>query len=411
MPRNIITALDVGTSTVQTVVAERKKGGGGLRVLGMGIAPSYGMRRGVVVDLGETISSIRSSVEEARRSAGLTVKSVWLAVGGSHVSVTSSRGVVAVSRADGEISSEDVRRAVAAAETFIPKNPNKEILHLIPRDFKVDNEAGIKDPVGMHGVRLEVDALIIECGTPFLKNLFKCVESSGLHVEDYVFSALAASEAVLTKRQKELGVALLDIGGGTASFMVFEEGVPIHAGVLPIGGGHITNDIAIGFRTHLDVAERVKVAYGSCIPAETSKREVVRLAEFVEGDAASYSRKELAEIIEARLEDIFELLQKELKKVDRVELLPAGVVLVGGSSLLSGVVDLTKREVKLPVELGKPFEFLDALEENIAPSFATVLGVLKWAEARSGESGYRWNTSLAGSRNPAWLRWLRSLLP
>ena len=411
MPRNIITALDVGTSTVQTVVAERKKGNGGLRILGMGIAPSYGLRRGVVVDLGETIASIRSSVEEARKSSAVPIKSVWLAIGGSHVSVTSSRGVVAVSRADGEISSEDARRAIAAAETFIPKNPNKEILHIIPRDFKVDNESGIKDPVGMHGVRLEVDALIIECGTPFLKNLFKCVESSGLHVEDYVFSALAASEAVLTKRQKELGVVLLDLGGGTSSFIVHEEGVPVHAGVLPIGGGHITGDVAIGFRTNPDAAERIKVAYGSCLPAEAGKREVVRLAEYVEGDAASYSRKELAEIVEARLKDVFELLHKELKKIDRVELLPAGVVLVGGSSLLPGMVELTKREVRLPVELGKPVDFLEALDESIAPSFATVLGVLKWAEAKRNESGYRWSASLAGSHNPAWLRWIRSLLP
>ncbi len=417
MPRNIIAALDVGTSTVQTVVAERKKGEDGLRILGIGNAPSSGLRRGVVIDLEDAMASIRQSVEEARRAAGTSLRSVYLAVGGSHISVSSSRGVVAVSRADGEISPEDVRRAIAAAETFVPKNHNKEILHMIPRDFKVDHEAGIKDPVGMHGVRLEVDTLIIECSSPFLKNLFKCVEGAGLHIEDYIFSPLASAEVVLSKRQKELGVMLLDVGGGTASFLVFEEGVPIHAGVIPIGGNLITNDVAIGFRTHVDVAERVKVAYGSCLPHDTPKRDVVRLAEFLDTEYASgsreeaYSRRELADIIEARLKDIFELLQKELKKIDRVELLPAGEVVVGGSSLLPGFVEMTKREMRLPVERGKPQEFLGEINEDVAPSLATVLGTLKWASLRSQTTKYGWPGGVQRFEDRAWARWLKSLLP
>lgn len=320
LSRNIITALDVGTSTVQTVVAEKRRGEENLKILGVGIVPAHGIRRGAVIDIEDATLSIRRSIEEAKRSSGIPIKSVWLALGGSHVSVSSSRGVVAVSRADGEISPEDVRRAITAAESFIPKNPNKEIIHMIPRDFKVDNEVGIKDPVGMHGVRLEVDTLIIECSTPFLKNILKCANLAGLKVEDYVFAPYAASEAVLTKRQKELGVMLLDIGGGTASFIVFEEGVPIHAGVIPIGGNHITNDIAIGLRTHVDVAEQIKLAFGSCLPSGAPKRDSIRLADFIEGDEGSYSRKELAEIMEARLRDIFELVQKELKKINRAVL-------------------------------------------------------------------------------------------
>ncbi|QQG45001.1 MAG: cell division protein FtsA [Candidatus Sungiibacteriota bacterium] len=411
MARNLIAALDVGTSTVQTVVAEKKKGEETLRILGIGMVPSVGIRRGVVVDLEDAASSIRKSVAEAQRAAGVPVRSVWLNVGGSHISVSSSRGVVAVSRADGEISPEDVRRAIAAAETFIPKNPNKEILHMIPRDFKVDHEAGIKDPVGMHGVRLEVDTLIIECSAPFLKNLFKCVEGAGLRVEDYVFSPLAAADAVLTKRQKELGVMLLDLGGGTASFMIFEEGVPIHAGVIPIGGNHITNDVAIGFRTHVDVAERIKTTHGSCLPSELPKRDTIRLAEFIPDEAGQYSRKELAEIIEARLRDIFELLQKELKKVDRAQLLPAGIVLVGGSVLMPGIVELTKRELKLPTEIGCPEEFLNSIDDKVAPAFVPVLGLAKWAGTRVAES----RSILGGHRSSGgegtFIRWLRSLLP
>ena len=220
MAKNIIVALDVGTSTVQAVIAEKRKGEENPRVLGVGVAPSRGVRRGVVVDCDDASSVIRTVMDDARKAAGVQARSVWLTVGGAHVSVSSSRGIIAVSRADGEISPEDVKRAIAAAETFIPKNPNREILHMIPRDFRVDSEAGIKDPIGMHGVRLEVDTLIVDCSRPFLKNLFKCVEGAGLKVVDYVFSPLAAAEAVLTKRQKELGVMLLDVGGGTASFMV-----------------------------------------------------------------------------------------------------------------------------------------------------------------------------------------------
>lgn len=411
MPRNIITALDVGTSTVQTVVAEKKRGEEGLRVLGIGLAPSSGVRRGVVVDLEDATSAIRRSAAEAQRVSNVPVRSVWLALGGSHISVSSSRGVVAVSRADGEISPEDVRRAIAAAETFVPKNPNKEIVHMIPRDFKVDHESGIKDPVGMHGVRLEVDTMIIECSSPFLKNLFKCVEGAGLKVEDYVFSPLAAAEAVLSKRQKELGVMLLDIGGGTASFVVFEEGVPIHAGVLPLGGNHITNDVAIGFRTRVDIAEQVKLTYGSCLPGDAPKRDNIRLAEFNQQETAQYSRRELAEIVEARLRDIFELLQKELKKIDRAELLPAGVVLTGGSSLLPGLTELTKREMKLPVEVGMPQEFLGSVEEGVAPSLAVSLGILKWADLNAKVPGPGWGGHLVRMEKSSFIRWLKSLLP
>lgn len=433
---------------MQAVIAEKRRDEGNPRILGMGIAPSHGVRRGVVVDCEDASSAIRMAMEDARKNAGVQARSVWLAVGGVHVSVSSSRGIIAVSRADGEISPEDVKRAIAAAETFIPKNPNREILHMIPRDFRVDSEAGIKDPVGMHGVRLEVDTLIVDCSRPFLKNLFKCVEGAGLKVVDYVFSPLASAEAVLTKRQKELGAMVLDIGGGTASFMVFEEGVPIHAGVLPIGGGHITNDVAIGFRTDVDVAEKIKLVYGSCLSGELPKRENIRLAEFVEGESSLYSRRELAEIVEARLRDIFELLQKELRKINRVSLLPGGVVVVGGSAVIYGMLDLTKREMKLPVCLGVPqgFEMADSsshlLVERLnaqkesgnfgrassaspydfqerwedkerASALAAVLGLIRWASARENSGGGLWMSGrkFGDFSSGKVVKWLKSFLP
>lgn len=389
-------------------MAEKKKEGG-LQILGTGASPSYGVRRGVVVDLEDTISSIRHALEDAKKAAQVSVRRTWLSIGGSHVSVSSSRGVVAVSRADGEISPEDVNRAISAAETFIPKNPNREIIHMIPRDFRVDHEPGIKNPIGMHGVRLEVDTLVIDCSTPFLKNLFKCVEGAGLAIEDYVFSPLAASEVVLSKRQKELGTVLVDIGGGTASFIVFEEGVPIHAGVFPIGGGHITNDVAIGFRTHVDVAEKIKLSYGSCFSQEFTKKDAIRLAEFVEGEEAIFSRKELAEIVEARLKDVLELLQKDLRRINRNQLLPAGVVLVGGSSLLPGVVGLAKREMRLPVELGTFQDLGSEFSPEESLGLATVLGTVRWAENQLAQPSF-WGRASRRSQN-SFMKWLKSLLP
>lgn len=410
MARNIVTALDVGTATVQTVVAEKVKGEQKLRVLGVGVASSSGVRRGTVVDAEEAAAAIRDSVAEARRSSGIPIRSVWVGVGGSHISVSSSRGVVAVSRADGEISPEDVRRAIMAAETFVARNPNKEVLHIIPRDFKVDQESGIKDPVGMHGIRLEADAMIIECSAPLLKNLIKSVEQAGLTVEDYVFSPLASSEAILTKRQKEIGVALLDIGGGTASFIVFEEGVPLHAGVVPIGGNHITHDVAIGFKTKIDVAERIKIAHASCLLEGLSKKEQIRLADYIPEETATYSKKELAEIVVARLGDVFELVEKELRKIDKDQLLPSGVVLSGGSSLIPGLIELAKKEIRLPVELGVPYLF-QGIDERIAPQFSTVLGVAHWAYTRTATDVPTWRSKVSRFRENRWMKWFRALLP
>ncbi len=395
---------------MQTVVARRDRGEQSFRIAGVGVAPSLGVRRGVIIDLVDAMSAIRHSVDEARRASGVPIRSVWLAVGGTHIVMAASRGVVAVSRADQEISFEDVRRAITAAETFIPRNPNREVLHMIPREFRVDHEGGIRDPVGMHGVRLEADALVIQCPTSFLKNALKCIEGVGLRVEDYVFSPLAAAEAVLTKHQKELGVMLLDIGGGTASFIVFEEGMPMHAGVIPVGGHHITNDIAIGFKTHVDAAEKIKCAYGSCVPDEFPKRDQIKLAEFISDEALVYSRRELAEIIKARFGDVFELVQKELKRIGRNRLLPAGVVLVGGSSVVPGLVELAREELGLPVERGVPRAF-DAVDGKIEPSFAVALGTLQWAYGRMQEPRSPWQHHLGRMRQSRFVRWLKSLLP
>lgn len=410
MARDILTALDVGTSTVQSAVAERSRTDGTLRLLGIGSSASQGMRRGFVADLDDASACIRQSLDEASRSAGVPIRSVLLCVGGVKITVSGSQGVVAVSRADGEIAPEDVRRAVAAAETFIARSPNREVLHVIPREFRVDQEEGVRDPVGMHGVRLEVDTLIVECSAPALRLLFKAVENAGVRPADYIFSPLAASEAVLTKRQKELGVLLLDIGGGTADFVVFEEGAPVHGGVLPLGGNHITNDIALGFRTHVDIAERIKLSYGSCLPEALGKKDAVQIAEFVPDEIGTYSRRELAEMVRARLGDIFELIQKELKKINRKELLPAGCVIIGGSAGLPGLRELARAEIGLPVEIGSTDVFPE-IERERTHEFAAVLGALLWAHQRGADTSSDWDMSFVSRGQGAVARWLKSLLP
>lgn len=395
----IITGLDIGSSTITAIVAKKAKDGT-LSIMGVAVEPAEGIRRGVVVDVEDATRAIRRAVLEASHAAGVSIKSAILSIGGAYVHATSSRGVVAVSRADGEISEEDVRRVFAAAETFIPKTLNREILHMIPREFKVDSEVGIRDPAGMNGVRLEVDTLVLEVQTHLLKTLLKCIETAGVRRDDLVFSALAASDAVLTKKQQELGVMLVDIGGGTADFVVFEEGRLIHAGSVMVGGNHITNDIAIGFQTSTEIAEKIKLQHGIAVPELAAKKEVVQLADFGVDDPSFFPKRDLAEVIEARLKDLFELLHRELKKINRAQLLPAGVVLVGGGARMPGIVEIAKREMHLPVTVGVPRDFSHMpFDEDSAVQLAGTLGLLRWgtnehqSSSRSSTDSFSWAKS------------------
>ena len=314
---------------------------------------------------------------------------------GSHIISRASKGVVAVSRADQEISEDDIGRVINAAEAIsLPQN--KEILHVIPREFIVDGEAGIKDPLGMHGVRLELNALIVECSTPVLKNIEKCVDAAGFKLESIILSPLAAARSALTKRQKELGVLALDIGSSTSGIAVYEDGDIIHTQILPIGSAHITNDIAIGLRTNIDVAEKIKIDYGVCLPEGVSKKEMVDLAKFGHQEPGQAMKREIAEIIECRLEEIFDLVNKELKKIGKQNLLPAGVVLLGGGAKLPGIVELSKKILKLPAQIGYPQE-VDGLVDQIEdPSYATAVGLIKWNADMAGQikTRYKINTSI-----------------
>ncbi len=369
----IIVGLDVGTCNVRVAVAKVRENLSP-QILSVGQAISGGMRKGVVVDLDEVVKNIHEAMQLAERISGITIEDVFVGIGGSHISCRLSRGVIAVSRADGEISEEDKARAVGAASA-ISLPPNREILHVLPRRFTVDGQDAIKDPVGMNGVRLEVDALIVEGATPFIKNLIKCVQEADIDEAGLLLSCLADSRAVLTKRQKELGVLLLDFGGGTTGLTVYEEGDILHCQILPVGSMHITNDIAIGLRISIDTAEKIKLEYGSALPENIGKKEMIDLTRLGEAEG-QVSRLQVAEIIEARVIEILDLVNKELKKIDRAGLLPAGVVLVGGGAKLSGLVELAKEKLKLPVQIGCPQGLEGIIDQIDDPEFATCCGLI-----------------------------------
>jgi len=376
--KDIIVGIDIGSSSIRTVIANRLTKDEKPRVIGVGVAPSFGVRRGVIVDLEEVARALSESIEIAERIAGVQISHATLGVGGSHISSQYTKGVIAVGRADGEVTPDDIMRVIGAAQAIsIP--PNKEIIHIVPRGYSLDDQKNIKDPLGMNGVRLEVEAAIIEGPTQHMRNLAKCAEQTGIEVDNFVLSPLAAAKSVLSKRQKELGVVLVDIGGGSTSVTVFEENDLLHVTIIPVGGNHITNDIAIGLRTSIDVAEKVKLEFGNANPEEISKKENIDLSQLDSAEEGTVSRHHVAEIIQARLEEIFNLINKELRAIGRDRLLPAGIVITGGTSKLPGCVDLAKDMLGLPAQTGFPLPLGGLVDKVDDPSFATAVGLLLWA--------------------------------
>jgi cell division protein FtsA len=419
MSRNdIIVGVDIGSSNVRTVIAQIFPEEEMPRIIGVGIAESVGIRKGIIVDLEEALSSVRESKEKAEMNCGLKIDHAVVSLGGSQITSQNSKGVVAIGRADGEVTEDDVLRVINAAQA-ISVPPNKEIIHVIARNYSLDDQKNIKDPIGMNGVRLEADTMIIEGSTPFIRNLAKCFEQADIEMDDFVLAPLAASKAVLSKRQKELGVILIDIGGGTTSVAVFEENDLLHTSILPVGGNNITNDIAIGLRTSIEVAEKVKLEYGSALPSEVSKKEDINLAEIDANEEGSVSRHHVAEIIEARLEEIFSMVNKELKTIGRDKLLPAGIILTGGTAKISGSVDLAKNILALPAQTGFPLQMGGLVDKIDDPSFATAAGLILWGLensniARKGAGlGHRIVdiSSSVGNSVDSMKRWLGKFLP
>ena len=372
---DIIIGLDIGTTSVQVVVASKKKNQEAPQVIGWAEVYSRGVRRGAVVDIEEAAATIREAWQKAMSHAGVKCNEAVVGVGGSNIFVRPSKGVVIVSRADREISREDIQRALVQAEA-IPASPNREILHNLAREWIVDGERGVKDPLGMSGVKLEVDTLIIECGAPALKNLRKAIALSGVKIKELVLSPLAASYAVLSPRQKELGTLVLDIGGSTTGMVVFEEGDIFHAAVLGLGSAHTTHDLVYGLQVDVDTAEKVKKLHGSALAESTSSRDMVDLKKL--GGDNSIQRREIAVICEARFSEIFEAVQKELKKVGRASMLPGGAILTGGGSKIPRLDKLAKKELSLPVSRGTAQKILGPEEIIQDPIFATALGLVIW---------------------------------
>jgi len=372
---NIIVGLDIGTSNIKMLVATRKKNEEKLEVVSQVQEPSFGMRKGIVIDPDKVSRTIQILASRVRAESDCKVDSVYVNIGGSHIFSNSSRGKISVSRADRKISEEDVKRVLQDAQTFsLPSN--KDILEVFPKEFIIDGEGGVKDPVGMQGFVLEAEIFSLAAFSPFKNNLTQAVLEANLQISDILPSPLASANSVLTPKQKELGVALLDMGAGTSQLAVFLEGNLIHLSVFPLGSANITNDIAIGLKTDIDTAEAIKIKSGSCAARSSGKKIAMKSVEKIEIEGEGtlvVSHKMLARIIEARVTEIFGEVQKQLKEISKNNLFPAGVVLTGGGSNLPGLVALAKKQLKLPCRIGKPMGFAN-LDDD--PSFATVCGLV-----------------------------------
>src|SRR3989338_614680 len=372
-----MSGLDVGSYSIRFAVAQKTEAG--IKLIGAAEAPSVGVHHGIVNSIEECVSSISSALERAERMVGAPIEHVWVAMSGAHVSAQESKGVVAVARSDGEISREDVERALEAART-VATPLNHEILHVMPQGFSVDGQTGIKDPVGMTGVRLEVDTKIVQGLTQHIKNLTKAVYRTGLDIDNIVLSSLATAEAVLTPRQKELGVAVIDVGSSTISMAVYEEGDLIHIVTLPLGSERITSDIAIGLRIDIDLAEKIKLACGRALAQAVPKKEEIDVAELGAPTRALISCRYVAEIIEARVEEMFKHVDKELKKIGKSGMLPCGVVLTGGGSKLPELTEAAKKFLKLPSALGCAIDVESITDKVNDLSFATSIGLALWGK-------------------------------
>ncbi len=373
-----VVALDIGTTKICTLVAEvGPPPAGSKRIVGVGTVPSKGIRRGVVVDVGEVANAVLESIRLAERTSGYEIASAYVGLAGAHISAVNNRGVVAINQGERGIRSLDVDRVLEAARAIdIPQN--REILHVIPRSYSVDGEDGVRDPIGMQAYRLEVEAHIVTGSTSSIRNLVNCVQNAGVQIDALVLEPLASGETVLTDIERDMGVALVDIGGGTTDIALFIEGSIWHTVVLPTGGEQITKDIAVGLRTPFTVAEDVKVKYGHALPQAVMADEMLKINMFGEDVQQQVPRQFLSEIVEARVEEIFELILKEIKRSGYDGLLPAGVVICGGTAELPGIRDVAREVLGLPVRIGEPQELQGLVDTLQSPAFATSVGLLDW---------------------------------
>lgn len=370
----ILFGLDIGTTKVCALVGEVRAGQ--LRIIGYGVEGSRGMRKGMIVDVAEASVAIAKAVEKAEETSGYALSRALISMAGEHIGSTNSNGAVAISRNGSGVSTEDIERALEAAQA-VPVPHNREIVHLVPRHFQVD-ETVVQQPLGMHGYRLEVEAHIVTGASTALRNLGTCADNVGIEAEDFVLNALASGEAVLEPNEREMDVIVADIGGGTTDLALYRRGSVYHTKVLPVGGYHVTNDIAIGLRVPFEVAERVKIQYGDCRPQEIDSESVFTVSPF-SGERILVGRQDLATVVEARVEEIFQMILQEVEGSGYDGLLPAGIVLTGGGSQLRGICDVAQRVLNVPARVGAPRSLVGLVDVLRSPAYATSVGLLRWA--------------------------------
>ena len=374
---NYLVGLDVGTSKIVAIVGEALDDGG-LDITGIGLANAHGIRRGIVVNLEAAVDSIKKAIDEAELTAGVEIDSVHLGLSGAHVKAFNSRGVVAVAGKNREITREDVRRAIDAAKA-VALPSGREIVHVLPQDFVVDEQDGIGAPIGMTGARLEVNVHVVTGSTSSTQNIVACVNRAGVAVIDTVLEQLAAAESVLTPDEKELGVALVDIGGGTTDFAIFERGSLWHTGVVALGGSHFTNDIAVGLRTPIPEAEKAKRRYGCALAALVDEEETIEVASVGGRQPRVIPRRIMSEVLQPRAEEIFHQLWDEIRNAGYERSLHSGIVLAGGGGILDGMLEIADQIFDLPIRRGCPVGVGGLTDHVNNPAFATAVGLVMYA--------------------------------
>jgi cell division protein FtsA len=382
--RNVIASIDVGTTKICTIMADVSDSGSP-RILGVGVSPSRGLHKGLVVNINEARETIRDSVKKAEQAANFKVESAYVGVTGRHVASINNHGVVAITRNDRVVRPDDLKRVLASAQSVKTAN-DRRLLHVIPRAYAVDGQTGVKNPVGMHGFRLDVETHIITAAVTSIQNLVKCIRSIGIDIEDLVLEPLASSEAILTEDEKQVGVIMADIGGGTTDVAVFREGSIWHTSILPVAGYQLTRDVAIGLGLPFEIAEEMKKKYGSVIPVYEGKGDT---APAISKDGHGVSYQDLCDIIRARVEEILKLILLEMPNSDYEALVPAGLVLTGGSSNLSGIAALGRDILKIPVRVGIPGNLYGIAETLQNPAYATSVGLLLWGNKYLGKKQWK----------------------
>jgi cell division protein FtsA len=379
-----IVGIDVGTTKICTLIGEVDEQDQ-LCIVGTGTVPARGLSKGVVVNVDEASKSIAASIQQAQRVSGYTIQAAYVGLAGKHISSLNSRGVVAVGRGDRRVTKDDVARAVDAAQAIAVPH-NREIVHSIVRNYTLDGQEGVRDPVGMIGFRLEVEAHIVTGAVASMRNLVQCVESANVDVNDLVLQPLASAQAVLTSEEREMGVALVDAGGGTTDVAIFVDGTIAHTQVLPVGGNNLTHDLSVGLRAPFATAEELKIKFGHCLPEIVDAEETIPVSAFGECELQTVSRLEMARILEARAEEMYAMVLNEIKRSGYEGLLPAGLVLTGGTADLRGFKELGREMLQLPVRIGRVRGVSGLVDAVSGPAHATAVGLLLWG-LEHGPSG------------------------